>query len=422
MSRSPREEALIAAAGLLGGVALYALGLTGSPVAAVPKRLALVALAVMAGAELLRRRAPLTGLAVGVGALTLDVLSGSIMANVAMFTDLVYAAVLYGPPAAYRFIPRATEVLTVVGTLLAAAIVRSPSALLVGIGLGVITITPAWTGVGVRVHRDAARSARLEAERTALLAELDRREAVGAERARMARELHDVVAGHLSAIAIHSTAALSIGDPKASDEALAVIRENSVQGLAEMRRLIGILRDAGTADEPAAVPRLDAVETLLAQARGAARGDGFVFVLHDERGARPLPAPVELAAYRIVQESLTNAVKHAGPGPVTVELTRPGPLVVRVTSGLGDRPGPRVPGAGAGLVGMRERVALVGGRLTAGPVPGPEHGAAVWEVRAELPVEGTERETPEKAERAAVDAEKAEKAENAENMESEGRP
>ncbi|MFI1178232.1 sensor histidine kinase [Streptomyces sp. NPDC020799] len=396
MSRSPREEVLIAAAGLLGGVALYALGLSSSPAVAVPHRLALVALAVMAGAELLRRRAPLTGLAVGVGALTLDVLSGSIMANVAMFTDLVYAAVLYGPPAAYRIVPRATEVLTVVGTLLAAAIVRSPSALLVGIGLGVITVAPAWTGVGVRVHRDAARSARLEAERTALLAELDRREAVGAERARMARELHDVVAGHLSAIAIHSTAALSIGDPKASDEALAVIRENSVQGLAEMRRLIGILRDAGAADEPAAVPRLDGVEALLARARGAARDDGFVFVLHDERGTRPLPAPVELAAYRIVQESLTNAVKHAGQGPVTVELTRPerrpGPLVVRVTSRLDDRSGPRVPGAGLGLIGMRERVALVGGRLTAGPVPGPERGTALWEVRAELPVEGPEED------------------------------
>ncbi|WP_116213919.1 sensor histidine kinase [Streptomyces olivoreticuli] len=397
MARPHREEVPIAAAGLLGGAALYALGLSSSPASAMPGQLALVALAAMAGAELLRRRAPLTGLAIGVAALTLDVLSGSLMANVAMFTDLVYAAVLYGSPAAYRLIPRAAEVLTVVGTLLAAAIVRSPTALLVGIGLGVITIVPAWTGVGVRVHRDDARAARLEAERTALLAELDRREAVGAERARMARELHDVVAGHLSAIAIHSTAALSIGDPKASDEALAVIRENSVQGLAEMRRLIGILRDAGVADGPAAVPRLDGVEALLAHARGAVRDDGLAFVLHDERGPGPLPAPVELAAYRIVQESLTNAVKHAGRGPVTVELTRPGrrpgPLVVRVTSGLDDRRGPRVPGAGAGLIGMRERVALVGGRLTAGPVPGPERGATVWEVRAELPVAGPEEDT-----------------------------
>ncbi|GAA0360475.1 sensor histidine kinase [Streptomyces blastmyceticus] len=396
MARPHREEALIAAAGLLGGAALYALGLSSSPASALPRQLALVALAVMAGAELLRRRAPLTGLAIGVAALTLDVLSGSLMANVAMFTDLVYAAVLYGSPAAYRLIPRATEVLTVAGTLLAVALIREPPALLVGIGLGVITIVPAWTGVGVRVHRDAAQAARLEAERTALLAELDRREAVGAERARMARELHDVVAGHLSAIAIHSTAALSIGDPKASDEALAVIRENSVQGLAEMRRLIGILRDAGAADEPAAVPRLDGVEALLAHARGAVREDGFAFVLHDERGPGPLPAPVELAAYRIVQESLTNAVKHAGRGPVTVELTRPGrrpgPLVVRVTSRLDDRRGPRVPGAGAGLIGMRERVALVGGRLTAGPVPGPERGATVWEVRAELPVAGPEED------------------------------
>ncbi len=390
MSRPHREEALIAAAGLLGGVALYALGLSNGPLVAVPKWLALVALAVMAGAELLRRRAPLTGLAIGVAALALDVLSGSLMANVAMFTDLVYAAVLYGSPAAYRLIPRATEVLTVAGTLLAVALIREPPALLVGIGLGVITIVPAWTGVGVRVHRDAARAARLEAERTALLAELDRREAVGAERARMARELHDVVAGHLSAIAIHSTAALSIGDPKASDEALAVIRENSVQGLAEMRRLIDILRDAGAADEPAAVPRLDGVEALLAHARGAVREDGFAFVLHDERGPGPLPAPVELAAYRIVQESLTNAVKHAGPGEVAVRLAGgDGSLLVEVTSAFDAGPGPRAPGSGAGLVGMGERVALVDGEFEAGPADGP--AGRQWRVRAVLPVpeEGT---------------------------------
>ncbi|MEV4441343.1 histidine kinase [Streptomyces sp. NPDC049577] len=378
-----REAVWIAVCGLLGGVLLYALGLSSRPATPLPPWAALVALAVMAGAELLRRRAPLAGLAAGTAALALDVCAGSLIANVGMFTDLVYAAVLYGPPAAYRLIPRATEVLTVLGTLLAFALIREPAALLIGIGLGVLTIAPAWTGVGVRVHRDAAQAARLEAERTALLAELDRREAVGAERARMARELHDMVAGHLSAIAIHSTAALSIGEPEASREALTVIRENSVRGLAEMRRLIGLLRQAGSDDEPAATPTLDGVDALLARAREAVREDGFSFVLRDGRGPAPLPAPVELAAYRIVQESLTNAVKHAAPGEVVVELARAdgGLLSVRVSSALGaGPPGPRAPGAAAGLVGMRERVALLGGEFEAGPRQGR------WHVRALLPV------------------------------------
>ncbi|GAA0406753.1 sensor histidine kinase [Streptomyces luteireticuli] len=379
-----RDDLLIAAAGLTGGLALYALGLASRPVTAgLPQRLALLSLAVMAGAELLRRRKPLAGLAVGVPALALDLCSGNLVTTTVMFTDLVYAAVLYGPPAAYRLLPRACEVLSVAGTLLFVAIVRRPEAVLLGLALAVVTIAPAWTGVGVRRHRDAAEAARLAAERTVLLAEMDRRQAVGAERARMARELHDLVAGHLSAIAIHSTAALSINEERASREALGVIRENSVQGLAEMRRLIGLLRRAGDADEPAPTPTLDGLDALLDQARTTAHGSGLRFALHDGRGPRTLPAPVELAAYRVVQESLTNAAKHAAPGAVTVELTCDDrALTVRVTSPLGDGDrSPRAPGSHAGLIGMRERVALLGGEFAAGPEGGQ------WHVRAVLPVD-----------------------------------
>ncbi|GAA2913500.1 histidine kinase [Streptomyces thioluteus] len=377
-----RDDLLIAAAGVTGGLVLYALGLASRPVSAgLPGRLSLLALAVMAGAELLRRRKPLVGLAVGTPALVLDLCSGNLTTTTVMFTDLVYAAVLYGPPAAYRLLPRACEVLSVTGMLLAVALLRRPEAVLIGLALAVVTIAPAWTGVGVRRHRDAAGAARLAAERTVLLAEMDRRQAVGAERARMARELHDLVAGHLSAIAIHSTAALSINEERASREALGVIRENSVQGLAEMRRLIGLLRRAGDADEPAPTPTLDGLDALLERARATA--PGFRFALRDGRGPGPLPAPVELAAYRVVQESLTNAVKHAAPGAVTVELARDdGTLTVRVTShlGEGERP-PRAPGSHAGLIGMRERVALLGGEFAAGPEGGQ------WHVRAVLPVD-----------------------------------
>ncbi|GHG56531.1 sensor histidine kinase [Streptomyces griseocarneus] len=383
-----RVDALIAASGLLGGLLLWLMGLYyGKPVGGLPTWLSLVALVVMSGTELLRRRAPLTALAIGTAAVTLDICTGTLLATVVMYTDLVYAAVLYGSPATARRIPRACEIGTVVATLLALALMREPAALLLGITFALITVAPAWTGVGIRVHRDRAEAARLAAERTALLAELDRREAVGAERARMARELHDMVAGHLSAIAIHSSAALSIDEPGASREALGVIRENSVQGLAEMRRLIGLLREqAKDADEPAPTPTLAGLDALLEQARTAVRDDRFSFVLHDGRGPGALPVPVELAAYRIVQESLTNAVKHAAPGEVSVALARDdGALVVRIASVLGDRPGPRAPGAGAGLTGMRERVALLGGELAAGPAEGK-----FWEVRALLPVDEEE--------------------------------
>ncbi|KOG87434.1 chitinase, partial [Streptomyces varsoviensis] len=107
-----------------------------------------------------------------------------------------------------------------------------------------------------------------------------------------------------------------------------------------------------------------------------------------ERAPGPLPAPVELAAYRIVQESLTNALKHAAPGEVTVRLGRrpDGPLEVSVASPFGDRPGPRAPGSGAGLVGMRERVALLDGEFEAGPVADGSDDRKAWRVRAVLPL------------------------------------
>jgi signal transduction histidine kinase len=196
----------------------------------------------------------------------------------------------------------------------------------------------------------------------------------------MARELHDLVAGHLSAIAVHSTAALSIDEPKATRDALAVIRENSVEGLAEMRRLIGILREGAADRSPAATPTMDGLEALVA----GARANGLDVTLRAEHGE--VPAPVALAAYRIVQESLTNALKHAATGRVRVDVRERGTtLHVRVTSAYGgDRDTPRLPGSGAGLVGMRERVALLGGTFAAGP--GRSSGRAVWTVHAGLPV------------------------------------
>lgn len=342
----------------------------------------------MASAELLRRNAPRTALAVGTLALVADQFTRGSLATILMFTDVMYAAVLYGTPAAARRLPPATLLVTVASTIGFLAWFRKPEALLIGLVIGLVSFIPALTGVSVRSHRTAADAARLAAAQTARLAEMDRTQAVIAERARMARELHDMVANHLSAVAIHSTAALSIDEPETSRNALKVIRENSVEGLAEMRRLIGLLREGGKDDAPAAAPTLAALDTLVEQTNANGASGGLVCTLEDtrDRGAEALPTPVELAAYRIVQESLTNALKHAAPGPVVVRLGRSGELLtVEVTSVFGSRTGPTAPGSGAGLVGMRERVALLGGTFGAGAEPGGD-GAKIWRVRAELPV------------------------------------
>lgn len=384
-----RDDVLLAVTGLSGGVILWMIGIhiQNGRLFDAPW-VSLLPLVVMSALELLRRSAPLTALTVGTLALVADQFTVGSLATLLMFTDLVYAAVLYGTPAASRRIPVITLLLTVATTAGFVAWAPSADAVLIGIVVGMVSFVPALTGASVRNHREAAEAARLRADQTALLAEMDRVQAVTAERSRMARELHDMVANHLSAIAIHSTAALSIDDPGTSREALGVIRQNSVDGLTEMRRLIGLLRENGAGGPPGAAPTLASLDALVGQAGANSASSGLTVTLEDGREEPgPLPAPVELAAYRIVQESLTNALKHAAPGPVTVRLEHSGEvLTVEVSSVLGERPGPRAPGSGAGLVGMRERVALLGGTIGAGPEPRGD-GTEIWLVRAELPVE-----------------------------------
>ncbi|MER6412921.1 sensor histidine kinase [Streptomyces humidus] len=382
LPRPHRFDVCVAVGGLLGGLLLAAIGLStrrsDDPITLFDGPWpVLLPLTVMAGCELLRRAAPRTALTVAGVTVTADLATQGSLATVLMFTDVMYAAVLYGPLTSARRIQWITGLLTVAGTLVPFAVWRVPGALLIGVVVGAVAYGPAATGWIVRDHRDAAEAARLRAEQTALLAETDRAQAVTAERARMARELHDMVANHLSAIAIHSTAALSIDDPDTSRRALTVIRENSVEGLVEMRRMIGILRDGSGEREPAAAPTLDGLEALVEGARA-----GGLDVSLDACHGR-VPTPVEFAAYRIVQEALTNALKHACPGRVTVGLVRRGgALDLRVCSPYGHRDGPRAPGSGAGLVGMRERAALLGGTFAAGPE------GSRWTVHAVLPLEG----------------------------------
>lgn len=358
------------------------------------RTLALISLIVMSVAALYRRVGQPWVLVVAVLTLAADVLAGSLLMTILLFTDIVYAAALYSSPRVSRAIQPLALAATVSVTVAGLLNLPSPQSMQVAFFSALIILTPAMTGLVVRRHRDESAAERLRAEQTALLAEMDRRQAINAERARMARELHDVVAGHLSAIAVHSTAAQTLHDREATTQALEVIRSNSVQGLAEMRRLIGLLRSSNPDeeyDQPAAAPKLSGLPALVEQANSSA--DGLRFTLQDgHRGDCPLPAPVELAAYRLVQESLTNAVKHSALGEVSVALTREQAgtepvtdphqedatdqspplhasdvLVITVSNPLEPGIEPRVPGSGAGLTGMRERVALLGGEFTAGP-------------------------------------------------------
>ncbi|MEV0416455.1 histidine kinase [Streptomyces sp. NPDC050448] len=382
--RPHRDDVLLAVLGVAAGLVFWSLGVYSSPGrGSLPAWAALIPLVVLGAMELLRRTAPQGTLIVGTVGVIADQFTVGSLATVVIFTDLMYAAVVYGKPAMARWLPVTTGLITVVITIASVAWLRTPQSLMIGVITGIVSFGPALTGASLRNHREAAEAARLRAEQTALLAEMDRSQAVVAERARMARELHDMVANHLSAIAIHSTAALSIDSAATSRDALGVIRENSVQGLAEMRRLIGLLRDAGGDQEAVAVPSLAGLDDLIGQAGTNGSASGLAFVLHNDRpSGEPAAAPVELAAYRIVQESLTNALKHAAPGTVTVRVAHEdGLLSVVVDSPYGDRPGPRAPGSGAGLIGMRERTELLGGEFTAG------RSGPVWLVRADLPAE-----------------------------------
>jgi signal transduction histidine kinase len=198
------------------------------------------------------------------------------------------------------------------------------------------------------------------------------------ERARIARELHDVVAHHVSVIAVQAeTARLTTPDmPEEGKQRLAAIGQTARDSLTELRRLVGVLRSEGDGADRAPQPGLERLTELVDSARAA----GTPVRLTLEGTAVPLPPGVDLTAYRIVQEALTNARRHAPGARVDVELTySTETLRLRVVD---DGPGPPAADtSGHGLLGMHERAAMVGGTLSTGP--GESGGFAV---EAELPI------------------------------------
>ncbi|MFC4013908.1 sensor histidine kinase [Nonomuraea purpurea] len=327
--------------------------------------LLVVPLALTCAGVVVRRRAPLASLGLGVVGITLDGFVGPSLATVLVFTDNLYSAVLYGPARWARVLLGITTALAVAGGAVAWVLAEDWRMLAVmGVQAGLVLVTPVTTALVLREQRDRANTERVRAEQVAHLAELDRQAAIAAERTRMARELHDMIANHFSAIAIQSTAALSRKDLDQATvrKIMESVRENSVKGLAEMRSMIGLLRQEGDDSAEATRPRLADAETLVDRVGRA----GLDAEMRIEGEPRELPVGVDLAGYRILQEALTNALKH-GDSPVRVLLAyEAGRVLVWVENALGGR-GARLPGAGAGLIGMRERAALVGGTFEAGP-------------------------------------------------------
>lgn len=229
-------------------------------------------------------------------------------------------------------------------------------------------LVPLALGEAVRSSRELLAHAQSERER-----EAERR--VLEERQRMAREFHDVVAHTIAAVNVQMAAAVAAFDVdrEAARAALHQARDSTRSAVQELRATVALLRHD---HDPSPAPRLDDVSRLAEPARAA----GVVVTIDDDRDGLSLSGATELAAYRIVQEALTNVVRHSGATAVMVSLrTEDGDLVVEVvddgTGGVGS-----VDGHGFGLVGMAERARVVGGRLGHGPAPG-----GGFRVRARLP-------------------------------------
>jgi signal transduction histidine kinase len=376
-SRLPRPDPLVAD-GLLAlvaaGLALAELQSFPSPQDRSPLNITLVLLQTLPLA--FRRRAPFTVFAIAAVALAVQ---GSLEFRGPLFAFLAFNLAVYSL-AAYGERRLAVQGVAVWACLLTVRlgyviVTRWPHVTITGLRDVVddyVLLAAAWTlGEGVRQRRVHAaeledRAARLERER-----EEKARQAATQERLRIARELHDVVAHSLSVIGVQAGAARLVLDsepnPTRAREAVAAIEATANQAMAEMRRALGILRDterSGVALAP--LPGLGQLSALLDQLRRA----GLPADLRVEGTPRPLAASIDLSLYRIVQEALTNTLKHAaaahaevvvcyGTYDITVEVT---------DDGRGPSPS-AARSQGAGTIGMRERVALFGGELRVGPRP-----------------------------------------------------
>jgi signal transduction histidine kinase len=323
----------------------------------------------------LRRRFPFgVLLAAGAGELTLLVLD----LHASPFALLIATYTV----AAYRSQVESLAALAVVliGTAVAVVAVEGPTLVLEA----TVALAMAWA-LGALQNARGRYAAEVERRLEVLEREREAQAQLASseERSRIARELHDVVAHGVSVMVMQAAGARRSlrADPGRADAAMAEVEQTGRRSLAEMRRLLGVLEPESQPAELAPQPGLDRLDELLERFRRAE----LPVELRVDGERRKLPSDVDLSAFRIIQEALTNVLKHAGHVPVTVTLHyRDDSLGLQII----DRGNGRVADsmssrAGRGLIGMRERVALVGGSLTA--APDPEGG---FHVECDLPLSG----------------------------------
>ncbi|MEY9990764.1 signal transduction histidine kinase [Streptomyces sp. V4I8] len=330
-----------------------------------PDALSLLLITLGAAALVFRRRAPMTVLALTGTASVVESVTGDPRAPVAMSAviALYTVASTTDRPTTWRVGLLTMTVLT------GSAMLAGPLPWYAQENLAIF----AWTGIGatagdaVRSRRAFVAAIRERAERAERTREEEARRRVAEERLRIARDLHDVVAHHIALVNVQAGVASHVMDkrPDQAKEALAHVREASRSALNELRATVGLLRQSGDPEAPTEpAPGLDRLDELA----GTFRSAGLqVEVARADQGTT-LPAAVDLAAYRVIQEALTNVQKHAGPeAKAEVSVVRVGPNVeiTVLDDGAGDDE--TVEGGGHGLLGMRERVTALRGTLTTGP-------------------------------------------------------
>ncbi|MEU4423264.1 histidine kinase [Actinoplanes sp. NPDC024001] len=372
------QDAGYAAGTFVAGLAVNLVGLVNiwdipepPALAALPEGWHTLPLAIGCLAMLGKRRHPMLALGVGTAAAVADILLGGSIALVMVLFDLIFSVGLFASARARASVT--TAVFVLIGTVsVVGGLATGEFRVAVFIALQLITLlfVPLWWAANIRQQRQLGA---LDAERTA-------REAVLAERASMARDLHDVIAAHLSTTAIHSGAALARPPDTDRDRAtLQAVRTSSLAALEEMRSMIMLLRaDDPAASDPTLPGGLDRLPDLVeAAAAGGLRIDTRI------RDVPGIPAVVAHTVYRIVREALTNAGKHAPESDVRLEV-RPAGDVVTVTvantlTGAATLDHHAL-SSGTGLTSIRERAALLGGELTAG------RDGDLFRVRATLPL------------------------------------
>ncbi|BCL19975.1 sensor histidine kinase [Streptomyces tuirus] len=331
-----------------------------------PDPLSLLLMTLGAAALVFRRRAPMAVLAVTGTLSVIESVTGDPRAPVAMSAviALYTVASTTDRPTTWRVGLLTMTVLT------GAAMAAGPLPWYAQENLGIF----AWTGIGatagdaVRSRRAFVQAIRERAERAERTREEEARRRVAEERLRIARDLHDVVAHHIALVNVQAGVAAHVMDkrPDQAKEALAHVREASRSALNELRATVGLLRQSGDPEAPTEpAPGLDRLDELAGTFRSAGL---HVEVARADQGTT-LPAAVDLAAYRIIQEALTNVQKHAGyQAKAEVSVVRVGPNIeiTVLDDGSGENE-TQDDGGGHGLLGMRERVSALRGTLTTGP-------------------------------------------------------